>query len=182
MKYLFLVFISIFMAGCAQKEHSSFVSNMVSKYALDDYDMKNIQFYTSHDITLYKDNSMDYASVEDGKLVVNQKEHLNVIKIEAGTPCVVVCSDEKSIRVSFNDEIELTFLKREKCKNKYGKYYLAANSVKGNIAMVEIQGENYIVQSRSGESYLTIDKESFADSNQDSFISEGRRITSKSYF
>ena len=179
MKYLFLVFISIFIAGCAEKGHTGFVSNMVSKYALDDFDMKNIQFYTSHDIILYKDNFVDYASVVDGKLVVNQQEYSNVIKIEAGTPCVVVCNDKKSIRVSFDNEIELTFLKREKCKQKSGKYFLAANKVEKNVATVEIQGETYIVQNRSGESYLTIDKEFFADSSQNSFVSEGKRVSSE---
>lgn len=176
MKYLFLVLVAIFTVGCAQKEHTSFVSNMVSKYALDEYDMKNIQFYTSHDITLYKDSSTDSVSIENGKLVLNQKEHLNIIKIEAGTPCVVVCSDEKSIRVSFDNEIELTFLKREMCKPKPSKYYLAANWVKDNVATVVIQGENYIVQNRSALAYLTIEKEFFSDSQENAFISEGKRV------
>jgi len=178
MKYLSLVFISIFMIGCAQKEHMSFTSDMPAKYALDDFDMKNIQFYTSHDITLYRDNSINSASVVDGTLVVNKKEHSNILKIKAGTPCVVVCSNEKLIRVSFENDIELTFLKRENChqKNQVSKYYLAANIVKDNRATVEIHGETYIVQNKSGQSYLTIDKEFLTDTHQEASLVEGRKV------
>jgi len=178
MKYLFLVMVSIMIMGCSQKvEHTSFSSDIVNKYALDDFDMKNIQFFVSNDIILYKEKAVDASSVIDGKLVVNQSQHSNVIKIEAGTPCVVVCSSSHQIKVSFDNGIELTFLNpHKKCCKKNTKYYLAANKVKNGVATVDILGETYIVQQKSAFAYLTIEKEYFEESDKNSLIAEGRVV------
>jgi len=188
MKYIFLIVLSLLFVSCTEKpvpkpltlekvEHSDFVSGMISKYSLSQNSLKKIQFYTSHDIVLYKQSSVDSVSISNGTLLIDKMSKSNELIIKASTPCLFIQGDEKEITVAFDNNIVLNFVNPcFKCCSKSGKYYLAADNWVENIGTINIKGSLYKALGVSGQTYLLINKKSLENNSRKSIILKGRTL------
>ena len=187
MKYIFMLILSIFIIGCAEKpkplivekiEQSDFMSQMISQYSLNDAKLQKIQFYISHDIVLHKQNAKDSTSVSKGTLLVHTDSQSKEILIKAGTPCLFIEGNEQYITVLFDNNIRLKFVNPyQKCCAKSSRYYLAANHWIDNIGTLNIAGSCYKALGVSGQSYLKIDKKSLMNNRRNSLVLKGKKVS-----
>ena len=188
MKYIFLIVASLLLISCAKKpvleptvvekiEHSDFMSKMISEYSLSQENLKNLQFYVSHDIVLHKQSRVDSASVSKGTLLLDSSSESNEIIIKAGTPCLFVEGDEKLITIGFDNDVVLNFANpcSEGCV-KNAKYYLAADSWIDQIGTLQVKGMTYTALGVSGKSYLCIDKKSLENNRRNSITLKGIKV------
>lgn len=188
MKYILLSLLSLFLVSCAEKpapkpiiihtvEHSTFLSQMISDYSLSQEDLKNIQFYTSHDIILYKQNSVDDISISKGTLLIDKVSDSKEIIIKAMTPCLFIRGNDKEITVEFDNNVVLNFVKQScTCATTDKKYYLGAKKWIGKIGTLSVNGILYQALRTSGEAYLTIDKKSLEKDTRESITLKGKTI------
>jgi len=187
MKYIFLIVLSLLVISCAKKpevqptvihtiEHSDFTSKMITKYSLSQKDLQNIQFYTSHDIVLHKQNRVDSVSISKGVLLLDKSSESDEIIIKAGTPCIFLKGDKKLITVSFDNDVVLTFVNPNIKCTEDSNYYLAADSWIDEIGTLRVKGEVYKALGVSGQSYLAIDKKSLENNTRDSIFLKGKKV------
>ncbi len=187
-KYILLSLLSLFLVSCAEKptpksvaihtiENSAFLSQMITDYSLNQEDLKNIQFYTSHDIILYKQDSVNNISISKGTLLVNKLSNSKEIVIKAMTPCLFIRGNNKEITVEFDNNVILNFVKQScKCNLSDKKYYFGAQKWIDNIGIVKVNGVLYKALGTSGQAYLTFDKKSLKNSTSESLTLKGKRI------
>jgi len=188
MKYIFLIVLALLFVSCTETpvpqpltlekvEHSDFVSGMIPKYSLTQNSLKKIQFYTSHDIVLYKQSSVDTVSISKGTLLIDKTSKSNELIIKASTPCLFIKGDEKEITVAFDNDIVLNFVNPcFKCCAKSGKYYLAAETWADDTGTLTVNGVRYKALGVSGQTYLTIDKKYLENNRRESITLKGKTL------
>ena len=189
MKYVFLIVLSLLFVSCAQKptpkiadpvvteklEHSDFMSNMIKEYSLTQENLQEIQFYTSHDITLHKQTQVNSISIStEGTLLVDKTSNSNEIIIKASTPCRFVKGDKALISVAFDNNMTLNFVNpcAKGCSTN-SRYYLAAQKWDDKVGTLSIKGEDYKVLGVSADTYLTINKKSLENHKRESVVLKG---------
>ena len=157
--------------------YSAFTHELIEKYDLSHLKIKQLQFYTSHKIILYRDESSINTSVKDGKLFVEDSKNSKKIIIKAYTPAKVLNITDNKIVVSFDDNVTLTFLNPYwKCCKKSGKYYLAADSWSEEVGFLMLNSKQFRAEDESGKSFLLIDKEELQSKSEEVKLLQGLRV------
>lgn len=187
--YLIPIFAMFFLIGCAPKpvvqmeveiEEEVLLhplsSKLMKEYGLSYESLYRVQFYTSHDIVLYRTTSINKAKILDGKLVADKSVKTSEIIIKAGTPCVLKRNINNRLLVSFNDNYELVFTNPRRCSKDEGLFLLSANKWCNNIGTIKINGITYQAIGSSFESYLMINKEELDNSSSRSLVLDGKTL------
>ncbi len=192
----FFLLISLLLISCTTKEievskeisssskepmsYSAFTIKMVSKYNLDAAKIKQLQFYTSHEITLERLENETEAEIKEGKLLVATSTHSKILLIKALTPARVIEVDNEKIVVCFDKDVILTFLNPYyNCPQKSGKFYLAAESWSDGVGSLMLEDKEYSAKGVSGRAFLMIDKKEIQKESETLRLVKGERVSLK---
>lgn len=94
--------------GCAS--YVPFTQELRDQHHLQTADLKNLQFYNSHTITLRHEVERGGREVTGGhKLLVIAGKQIEEVEIPAHTPGVVVGADDSTLEVSFDEGTSFKF-------------------------------------------------------------------------
>jgi hypothetical protein len=100
------------LLGCASSR-IPFTHEVRTQYRLSDDEVRNLQFYVSHTITLRRELSATDRQVTGGhKLVLTSGKVIEEVVIEESTPGVAVAVGREAIAVSFDVGSQLEFALR----------------------------------------------------------------------
>jgi hypothetical protein len=100
------------LVGCASSR-IPFTHEVRTQYRLSDDEVRNLQFYVSHTITLRRELSATDRQVTGGhQLVLTSGKVIEEVVIEDGTPGVAVAIGRDAIAVSFDVGSQLEFALR----------------------------------------------------------------------
>ena len=146
-----ILLIAILVASCTSQK-VPFTSELRKKYNLSDEQLKKVQFYTSSDIVLTKTETGDEASINNGRVLLVNKNNSETIIIKKNTPCILVyVLEENKFLFSFEylDNRVLLFGNSEG-----GCYSLMAKDWKLKHGVIRYANQTYTTS--NGDVYLTI--------------------------
>lgn len=109
--FLATLAISVITSGCAS--FVPFTQELRNEHKLTGEDLRNLQFYNSHTITLRRELSHgDRQVTGTHKLLVIAGKQIEEVVIEQHTPGVLVGATESTLRVSFEEGTSLEFAVR----------------------------------------------------------------------
>jgi hypothetical protein len=95
-------------AGCAS--YVPFTQELRDQHNITNDNLKNLQFYNSHQITLRREVERGGSQVTPGhKLLVIAGKQIEEVVIEEHTPGVVLAASESTLRVSFDEGSSMEF-------------------------------------------------------------------------
>ncbi|WP_437591122.1 DNA-directed RNA polymerase [Sorangium sp. So ce1000] len=106
---LLLVFVALLLVGCGPRL-VPFTHELRVQHDLSDSDVKNLQFYVSHQIALRRELTAESSQVTSShKLLLVSGKIIEEVVVEERTPGVVVAARGGSLSVSFERGASLTF-------------------------------------------------------------------------
>ncbi|MFN0274566.1 MAG: hypothetical protein ACKVPJ_02380 [Chitinophagales bacterium] len=166
--------ISILFISCSSYM-SPYTERVQNDAQLTIEELKQIQFYLSHTIVLYRDAGSAEKEIEDGELKVKKGQQIEEIVIEAGTPGVVVARDDKgNLLVSFDSEGNV--LRFGVNHNSNGKYTLMAKDWAGHTGIVMYGNQEYKTSPQSSYAYLMLNMKQVNNTTIESREAAGRTL------
>lgn len=95
------------LSGCAS--YVPFTHEVRSQHSLNEDDIRQLQFYLSHDITLRREVRTQGREIVGGELKLMSGKTVEEIIIAARTPGIAVAVAPATIQVSFEEGTALTF-------------------------------------------------------------------------
>lgn len=119
-------------------------------------ELKKVQFYLSHDVTINRKLKKESTEITSGKIKVVNGEKVEEVIIPEGTPGILTYSPtDDRIGISF-EEGEGRYLMFGPNMEKGGKYYLMASQWKNGIGKVTYEGREWYTNPESGEAFLLV--------------------------
>jgi hypothetical protein len=152
-------------ASCATYE--PFTEPMLKEFKLDTKNIKNIQFYLSAEILMFKIDGEQAVGKQGNVFVKNQGGLTQKIRIKAHTPCVVERIDKDGFfYVRFEEGANKT-LKFQRADNN--RYYLVTEFI-NNRHQLEYGNELYYVTDPSLISFIMVQVRSVKNSPNERVI------------
>ena len=191
-------------AGCAS--YVPFTQELRDQHDLGANDLKNLQFYNSHEITLRREVDRGGAGVTPGhKLLVIAGKQIEEVVIEKHTPGVVVGVSDHSLRVSFEEGSFMEFSIRgagplDQPVRATGRFAEPPNPFPGNDphredrperrffgsgnywliphdgTTVTFQGKAWEIVGPTHQSHLIISTESLEEVDEERTVLKGRKL------
>ncbi|GAA5220757.1 hypothetical protein [Membranihabitans marinus] len=131
--------------------------DLIEEYNFDDRALKNIQYYLSSDIVLYRSLSDGESIIENGRVTLKNGKKVEEIVFRAGTPGVYVFSPkDNTLAISF-EEGKGKYLIFGPIKDRRGHYRLLAKQWNKNYGIVNYDGQAYRTPAASAYAELVID-------------------------
>ena len=178
MKPIFFItaFCCMLMLSSCTKSLTPFTQNLYEENEWSEDELKQIQFYLSRDITIYRHKSEANSAIEDGEIKMVRGKNVEEITIPEGTPgLLTLLPKENRFAISFEDgdNKHLTFGPNP----HYGdKYTLLASEWQKNIGTVTYNGEKIFYQIRKCQRFLMVDLKKIDKFNIDKRIAKGRKL------
>jgi hypothetical protein len=109
-RLLAIVLASQVLTGCAAMV--PFTHEIRTEHDLETEDLRELQFYVSHDVTLRREVRTKGRRVDDGQLKLHAGKTIEEIVIAEETPGVAVAIDDTSVTISFEEGSALDFTLR----------------------------------------------------------------------
>jgi hypothetical protein len=169
-----LFFVAALFASCSSYM-SPYTIRVQNDANLTEEQLKQIQFYLSHTIVLYRNINDAQTEITNGELKIENGQQVEEIIIEAGTPGVVSRRDEKgNLLVSFdNDNNVLRFGINH---NNNGRYTLMAKDWMGHTGIVEYGNKEYKTSPQSSYAYLMLNMKQVNNITVDSREATGKSL------
>jgi len=176
MKNLLILAIGILTLSSCSKNLVPYSQNIQDKYNISDAEMKQVQFYTSNDILIFRNISDADTRVISGQIKIQNGREVEEVVIPKGTPGVIVWDDaQKRYGVSFDNDNEfLTFGPNPK---KAHRYYLMATEWNQKIGTVTFNGQEYKTTPKSADAYLLVDLKKIDKVDVDRKVLKGRTVS-----
>lgn len=176
MKHLFLLVISVILGFGCSKNLSYLHRDTLEGTRLVDQNMKNIQFYLSHDLVLERSLSQQQSQVRDGKIIVREDGETERIRIPAESPGVFVFSpDGEKMAISFSEDDD-SYLMFGPNPNENNRYTLLGKKWTRNYGEVTFQNKTYFVDRRASMVGLLVDLNYQQNNRERRKTLRGRRI------
>ncbi|MDA9563086.1 hypothetical protein N9R81_00260 [Flavobacteriales bacterium] len=146
--FLLLVVVVASLSSCAPK--MQFTQAVKEQNKLTDDELKKLQFYTSGDIVLQRNERADSGKETDGgELIITSGTSTDQVIIPEGTPGIVVGTkgaNQMLVRFEPGEEKYLLF---GDASNRKGAYQLIPEGVKGGKKYVSYAGSKYSISGTS---------------------------------
>lgn len=170
-----LSLILVLLSSCAAKV--PFTQAIREKYQLTDEEIKQLQFYASHDIILtHNEKGEKTKETEDGKLKITTGQEYEQVLIKRGTPGVVEqVVDKNKVSVSF-EAGNGKFLVFGDAADSKGNYTLLAPDWKNNRAVLKYGGEEYTANQGVSNIYIMFKMNRLNKIKKETRIAKGRKL------
>ncbi len=174
MKNLFLLSVIVFMfSSCVT--YAPITEKIITQNQWKEEDLKKIQFYTSHEIQLYRQAVQGSTTIVHGEIkIVNGKE-VEMITIPRRTPGVLTFLNDGRFAVTF-EEGETYYLMFGAVQSKGGRYLLLASDWKEDIGEITYGNEKYFTDVNSSRCLLLVDMKKINKENINERTVKGVKI------
>ena len=190
---------SALLSGC--RSLVVFTHEMRAQHNLSDEDLRELQFYVSHDVTLRRELHTKRRIIDDGHLKLHAGKAIEEVLVEAHTPGVATAVDADTIVISFEEGSSLDFSLRSAASiplvveppsragfatapdpfpahesiahDGTGSYWLMAD----DHTSVSYQGRIWEVVGETFRAHLMIDAESLEEVVESQTTLRGRRLS-----
>ena len=172
---LSLIVLVVSFASCSPK--IQFTQAVKEQNQLTEEEMKKLQFYTSADIVLQR-NQKDESDkdTDDGELVITSGSSSDQVIIPAGTPGIVVgAKTENTMMVRFEPG-EGKYLVFGDPRNRKGPYQLIPEGEKGGKKYVTYAGKKYSLSGTSEYVSLTFKMKRLNKVRRDERVVKGMKL------
>lgn len=171
MRFLVINILALSLCLTSCKTTVPFTSSTKENCGLSDHQLKNIQFYTSQKITLYKIKQESSAQITNGRIVVSDRKDAETIIIPKGTPCVLVQTMKDVFLLSFEygDGKLLAF-----GTTSGGAYTLMAKDWDGTQGVLEYGHRMYVTN--DGKTFLKVNMKSIKRERNKYRVVQGRTL------
>ena len=166
----------VLIAASCSPTLSPYTENMQEKLNWSESEMKQIQFYLSEDVLLYREVEMGDATVRDGKIKIRNGRKVEEIFFEKGTPGVYLFSPKRNhVAISFEggEDRYLVFGPNPKLR---GRYVLLAKDWNQRNGKVRYDGKVYLTSTLSSVAGLEVDLDRADRTSVKSRTAKGRRV------
>ncbi len=172
---LFCCIVTLLTSACAPSL-SPFTQRLQKENRWSTTELKQIQFYLSKDIVLYRQASSGDSKIEDGKIRMVDGRRIREVIIPKGTPGVLIdLPKQNRFAVSFEkaDDRFLLFGPNPKRGNRY---VLLAKEWKRNRGKVLYGGETYYTNGENSLATLMVDLKKSRKVSVKSRTAKGRTL------
>lgn len=173
---LAIVTIIIGFSSCSPKL-TPFTQQLYKDNNWSEDELKQIQFYVSRDIKLYRDVTNSTSKIESGKIRTVKGRKVQEVIIPSGTPGLLVFSPKDDrFAVSFedgDDESYLMFGPNPKVNNRY---VLLAKEWKRSRGKVTYEGTTYYTDADNAYAALMVDLKRNKRTKVKTRVADGRKL------
>lgn len=174
--YVGAMFLILSLGSCS-KNLTYFTERLADENQWTESELKQIQFYVSQDIVLYRSQSAGGTEIRDGKIIKKGKRKADEIVIHAGTPGILLfMPKDDRYAVSFDDSgYYLIFGPGDKTN---GRFTLRAKKWKSNRngGIITYGEEEYLTGSQSAYAALMVDMKRATSSKVTRGRASGRKV------
>ncbi len=165
----------ILFASSCSPDMVPFTADIEYETGLSKDQLKNVQFYVSGPIVLYRELNQNITEITRGEIKMKNDRQVEQIVIPPNTPGVVVSGNAERLGVSFEKGTDryLVFGKNSRQANAYT---LLAKDWNGNEGSIEYDGKEYKVNTASASTYLVVDMKRFKGLKVNSRTAKGRTV------
>jgi hypothetical protein len=176
MRYLLLLCLLSLFTACA-KQLTPFNQDLYDKYRWSNEELKNIQFYLSDDIVLYKKLDGSEASISDGKIQIKKEKKGEKILMKRGTPGVYIFSPKNNrFAISFHESDDTKYLMFGPNEALKGNFALLGKEWGKYQGQVTYEDQTYIVNADDALAILLVDLRKVSKYNYQNKEERGRKI------
>ena len=178
LKLLLFLFIGLtFMTSCSDKL-TPFTERLYQEQGWSDSELKKIQFYTSEDITLFRELSQGDSKIVSGEIKIRNGRKVDEVKIKKGTPGIFLFKPkEDKFAISFESDGDDKFLIFGASERRGGRYQLLAKDWKRRgYGKVTYAGSEYRINSESAYASLLVDLDRKRSTKVKSRTARGRTV------
>ena len=156
---------------------SPFTEDLYENSGWSDDDLKQIQFYTSKEIIIYRKLKSTDTRISGGKIVSKDGRQVEEIIIKKRTPGVFEFRKDSTENFGVSFDVDGRYLTFGPNPKMGGKYTLRAKAwKKGGKGVVTYGGEEYEVVPGSGYATLLVDLKKAQNTSVKSRKAKGRKI------
>ena len=166
----------VLLSSCS-KNLTYFTQDLYEENQWSEQDLKQIQFYLSQSITLFRSDERGTSQIKDGKIEIKDSRKVDEIVIKAGTPGALVFMPEQGkYGVSFDDSG--AFLMFGPGKRTNGRYTLKAKKWRENRrgGIITYDNQEYYTESQIAYASLMVDLKKARKSTVSSKKASGRKV------
>jgi hypothetical protein len=177
MKLLKTLLINILLLSACSPKTIYFTQNTRTKIESNKIDLKDIQYYNSHEIILQRNLSYEETKVASGKISIENGEFVEIITLKKKTPGVCESYTSNSLDVSFEkgENRKLRFI-----MNPEKNYQVSAIEWKNKFGKVSYDTLTYYIKPGGEKALLKVKKDNVFIYDKKERVIEGRTVTSNS--
>lgn len=175
----FFAFVALAILGFSScsPQLSPFTEDLYDDNRWSESELKQIQFYLSDDIVLRREASDGIATIESGKIKMENGKQIEEVVIRKGTPGVFLFKPKQdNFAISFesgNDSAYLMFGPNPKAR---GKYVLLASEWRRNRGVVSYDNRKFQTPTSSAYAALMVDLKRIRTVSTKSRRARGRSV------
>jgi hypothetical protein len=154
-----------------------FTQKLYEENRWSDAELKNIQFYVSRDIILWREATEGSSKIAQGKIKVVKGRRVEELRIRRGTPGVFIFSPKDNrFAVSFESDSDQRYLMFGPNPKRQNTYVLLASDWKGTTGSITYDNTTYYTDANSGMAALLVDLDRNVRTSYKSRVAKGRTI------
>lgn len=170
-----LSFFSLFIS--CSPSLTPFSQDLYNKYRWSSEELKQIQFYLSDDIVLFKKMDGSEATIDEGKINIKKEKNGEKIVFKKGTPGVFVFSPKNNrFAISFHENDDTKYLMFGPNEALRGNFALLGKEWGKYQGTVTYQDKTYSVNASDALAVLLVDLRKVSRYNYKSKEEKGRKI------
>ncbi len=176
MKSIYTVMLAVLIGfSSCSPDLVPFTSRIEQETGLQKSQLKQVQFYNSSPIVLYRELTRNTTEVVSGQIKMVDGRQVEEIVIAPNTPGVVVNSEGDRLGVSFESGSDRYLIFGQ---NRYrsGAYTLLAKDWQNNIGTIRYDGRDYKISTQSAATMLLINMEKLRNLRVNSRRAKGRTV------
>lgn len=165
----------VILSSCSSKL-TPYTERLNENYRWTDSQLKNIQFYLSEDIVLWRDLGSSKTRVSNGQIKIIDGRKVEQIVFKKGTPGVFVFSPSgDKFAISFEDSND-KFLMFGPSKKMSGRFVLLAKEWNGGTGKVTYDDQVWRTSSESAYASLLVDLKKANNTSVKKKTVSGRKV------
>ena len=162
------------LSSCS-KRLSYFTEDLYKEHNWSVEELKQVQFYLSEDIVLYRELQSESAAIDDGKIKLSNGRKVDEIVFKKGTPGVLSFSPKEN-RFAINFDDDDRFLMFGPNQKAGGRFVLLAKDWNRSAGTITYGGESYRTSNASAFASLLVDLDNVGRTSYNSEKADGRKI------
>ncbi len=172
-----IILLVIILGTACNARLSYFNKSMYHRYDWSEQELKKIQFYLSHDVTLIRQLGNNKSRIVDGKIEARDGRKIEEIKIPKGTPGVFITNPkDDQIQIAFEagrDDKSLVFGPNPHFNDRYTILFFDR---RGETGSVKYGGKTYRVSFDDRYAGIKVDLKKVSKTSVRSRTAKGRTV------